>query len=200
MKFTKIFTVSTFLLAFAVCVSAQASSPKIVWKNLQEKYERFEDVEPVIINDSNQPIYFDCTLSDFEKNKMSSYVERSDNTKLLYFDEERNRWDWNVMICGTVSKGEREEVKKKYKEIERLQKEANYVPAGCKINPNEKFALSFSEIQWSKLTRGDGIGPTYKFGKFKFEINYWWYNSRKDNGSKTAESPKFWITPKQEAN
>lgn len=197
MNRTKIFIVFTFLLAFAAGVSAQDKTPKIVWKNLQQKYESFYDVKPVIINESNQPIYFDCTLADFEKNKMSSYVEQSDNTKLLYFNEERNIWDWNVMICGTVSKKEREELKKQYKEIEKLQKEGKYIPRGCKINPNEEFALNLNDNQWSTLIRGDGIGPTYEFGKFKFEINYWWYNSRKDSGRETSKSPEFWIMPKQ---
>jgi len=41
MKLAKIFTVFTFLLAFAGCVSAQTQTSKIVWKNLQEKYESF---------------------------------------------------------------------------------------------------------------------------------------------------------------
>ncbi len=200
MNRAKIFIAFTFLLALTVCVSAQTQTPKIVWKNLQEKYDSFYGVKPIIINESDQPIYFDCTLKYFEQQKLNSYVEQSDNTKLLMFDEERNMWNWNVMICGTVSKKERAELKKQYKKIERLQKEEKYVPAGCKINPKEEFALNFSDDQWSTLVQGDGIGPTYNSGKFKFEVKFWWYNSRKDNGQKTSESPEFRVIPKKETN
>jgi len=200
MNRAKIFIAVTFLLAFAVCVSAQVQTPKIVWKNIQEKYESFYDIKLTIVNLSDQPVYFDCSLTHFENTKMYSFVEQSDNTRLLYFDEERNRWDWNVMICGSVYKKDREKLRAKYKEIEKLQEKGKYIPAGCKINPNEEFILNFDANQWSTLIKGDGIGPTYKSGKFKFEINYWWYNSRKDSGQKTSESPGFLVIPKKETN
>lgn len=49
MKSVKFFITFTFLLAFAFQVSAQEKSPKIVWKNLQERYESFEEVKSQII-------------------------------------------------------------------------------------------------------------------------------------------------------
>ena len=196
MKSAKFFITFTFLLAFAVCVSAQEQMPKIIWKNLQEKYESFEDIKPVLVNESNQSIYFDCSMEYFEKTNLQRYVEQSDNTKLLYFDNERNIWGWNVMVCGTVTREEKKELKIKYSEIERLQKQGKYIPTGCKINPNEEYALNFNSEQWKKLIYGDGIGPTYKSGKFKFEINYWWFNSYKNSGAQIMESPEFEVIQK----
>jgi len=196
MNRAKFFIAVTFLLAFAFQVSAQDKTPKVVWKNLQEKYENFEDIKPIIINVSEIPIYFDCNLENFEETNLHRYVAQSDNTKLLYFDSERNIWDWNVMVCGTVTKEERIALKKKYKEIENIQKEGKYIPTGCKINPNEEHAFNFNSKQWEKLIYGDGIGPTYKSGKFKFEVNYWWFNSYKNSGSNIIESPKFEVIQK----
>jgi hypothetical protein len=79
MKRAKIFIVFSFILAFAVCVSSQ--TPKIVWKNLQEKYEKFEDIKPVIVNVSDQPIYFDCSYE---------YADQTEDVRLLRFDEKYN--------------------------------------------------------------------------------------------------------------
>lgn len=191
MKSAKTFIAFTFLLAFAFQVLAQEQTPKIVWKNLQEKYESFQTIKPIIVNISNSPIYFDCDLAHFEQTNLYRYVENSDNTKLLYLDNESNIWNWNVMICGTVTKEEKNQLKRKYKETEKLQKQGKYLEKGCKINPKEEYVLNFNNEQWKKLIYGDGIGPTYKSGKFKFEINYWWYNSYKDKGKMMTESPEF---------
>jgi len=88
MKLAKVFIVFTFLLAFAVCVSAQEQTPKIVWKNLQEKYESFYDIKPQIINESDVSIYYDSyffPFVDFER-----------------FDEKSGSWKISrVWHCGT---------------------------------------------------------------------------------------------------
>ncbi len=195
MQFSKILILFIFLSAFAIQVSAQNDKQILVWKNLQEKYENFEDIKPIIVNVSEIPIYFDCNLENFEETNLQRYVEQSDNTKLLFFDGERNIWDWNVIVCGTVSNEERVALKKKYKEIENLQKEGKYIPTGCKINPNEEYALNFNSVQWKKLIHGDGSRRTYKSGKFKFAINYWWFTSYKNSGSHIVESTVFEVVP-----
>jgi hypothetical protein len=98
MNRAKIFIASTFLLAFAVCVSAQEQTPKIVWKNLREKYESFYDIKPQIINDSGSSIYYDSyyfPYIDFER-----------------FDEKSNSWKISsVWHCGTGYKPKIEKVK-----------------------------------------------------------------------------------------
>ena len=53
MKLTKFFIIFTLLLIFALQVSAQDKMPKIVWKNLQEKYESFYKIEALVVNESN---------------------------------------------------------------------------------------------------------------------------------------------------
>ena len=57
MKVAKIFTVFTFLLAFAVCVSAQDEKPKVFWKNIQEKYKKFDEIKPILVNQSDKSIF-----------------------------------------------------------------------------------------------------------------------------------------------
>lgn len=63
MKSAKFFIIFTFLLIFVLQVSAQDKKPKIVWKNLQEKYENFYDIKPSLLNVSNQVIYIDSFIS-----------------------------------------------------------------------------------------------------------------------------------------
>jgi hypothetical protein len=181
MKLGKNLTALTFLLFLVVSISAQMQ-PKISWKNVQETYQSFYDIKPVIVNESNKPIYFDCSLEYFESQKYNSYVEKSDNTKLLLLYPESNRW---------ISKEERGRLKEQNKEIKRLQKEGTFVPRGCKINPSEEYSLNFSNDQWNSLIKGDGSSDSYKTGKFKFEIKYWWYNNQKENGEDISESPNF---------
>ena len=88
MNRAKIFIAFTFLLAFAVCVSAQDKTPKIVWKNLQERYKSFEEIKPQIVNESGFPLYYDTYYFphlDFER-----------------FDEKSNSWVISrVWHCGT---------------------------------------------------------------------------------------------------
>ena len=93
MNRAKIFIAFTFLLAFAVCVSAQEQMPKIVWKNLQEKYERFEDVKPVLANQSDKPIFVLLPTEFF--------------SKLLIFDSKTNNWNQSSAFgyCGNIRVG-----------------------------------------------------------------------------------------------
>ncbi|HMS39069.1 MAG TPA: hypothetical protein PKE69_02500 [Pyrinomonadaceae bacterium] len=103
MKSAKFLIVFTFLLTFALQVSAQEQTPKIVWKNLQEKYDRFKDIEPTVFNDGDSPI--------FMPNSFSNAIEYG-FIKLLKFDEEKNKWSPNyIWICGTLTKKERKYIR-----------------------------------------------------------------------------------------
>lgn len=88
MRLAKFFIAFTFLLAFAFQISAQEKTPKIVWKNLQERYGSFEEIKPQIINESGFPLYYDAyyfPYVDFER-----------------FDEKSNSWTISrVWHCGT---------------------------------------------------------------------------------------------------
>ena len=86
MKPAKILILFTFLLAFEFQVSAQDKTPKIVWKNLQEKYESFYDIKPSIFNDDLKPIYL-----------YSPYY----SVALYRFDEKYGWINSQVNRCGT---------------------------------------------------------------------------------------------------
>ena len=90
MKTAKIFIIFTFLIILVLQISAQDRKTQIVWRNLQEKYERFEDIRPVIKNLFNKPIY----LAD-------PYY----SVKIMYFDEDSKDWiTVRELICGTSTK------------------------------------------------------------------------------------------------
>lgn len=57
MKATKTVVIFAFLLAFAFQVSAQARTPKIVWENLQKKYDGFYDIKPHVVNEGMQSVF-----------------------------------------------------------------------------------------------------------------------------------------------
>ncbi len=87
MKSAKIFIIFTIVLAFVLQVSAQDEKPKIVWKNLQEKYGKFEDIKPIIKNLSDKPIYL-----------FDSYY----SIKLIVYMEDKKDWiTLYPFICGT---------------------------------------------------------------------------------------------------
>jgi hypothetical protein len=89
MKSAKIFIVFIFLLAFTVCVSAQGQALNIVWKNLQEKYESFNDINPTIINENNFPIYYDTYFYP-------------NHIQLEILNEKSNSWIVSLpSLCGT---------------------------------------------------------------------------------------------------
>lgn len=84
MKLIKIFIIFTFLLFFAVQVSARDKTPKIVWKNLQKKYESFYDIKPRVQNQGGISIFY------------HPYPWIS----LFYWDEKSMLWrDTNRFLC-----------------------------------------------------------------------------------------------------
>lgn len=90
MKSAKNFITIIFLLAFVFQVSAQNEKPKIIWDNLQESYQDFADVKPIIKNIFNKPLYI--------------YPEL-DSDDILAFDNETNEWiaDKYIFTCGNSS-------------------------------------------------------------------------------------------------
>jgi hypothetical protein len=109
------------MAASTFSLSAQRQSPKIVWKNLQANYEHFQDVKPIIKNESDQPIYFNCSDSDYGSFPAYSYDEKF---KLLR-NVSDNKWDWNVIGCGTRSLKELKEIKRQKQKNEKLKNKAN---------------------------------------------------------------------------
>lgn len=51
------FSIFVFLLLVAFASNVSAQQPKIVWTNLQSKYDRVEDIKPFIVNESDKPIF-----------------------------------------------------------------------------------------------------------------------------------------------
>lgn len=87
MKSVKIFVIFIFLLAFAFQVLAQDRTPKIVWKNLQEKYESFYDIKPVVINEGTKPVFI-----------YTPYFHLG----LVRWDKVREEWAESIRTdCGT---------------------------------------------------------------------------------------------------
>ena len=93
MKLAKIFIIFTFLLAFAFQVSAQDKTPKIVWKNVQEKYKRFDEIKPVLVNQSNKSIYLHKLYPHWD-----AHLQR--------FNEETKDWEAGAkgISCATIEK------------------------------------------------------------------------------------------------
>lgn len=77
MKLAKISIIFIFLLAFVFQVLAQNETPKIVWKNLQEKYENFEDIEPHI---------------ELQNAKLVFWKFLPSNNLMFRFDEKEKKW------------------------------------------------------------------------------------------------------------
>jgi hypothetical protein len=97
MKSAKFFIVFTFLFAFALQFSAQDKTPKIVWKNLQEKYESFYDIKPFVVNEGNESLFI-----------YSPYFSLS----LYKWNEVTNEWFSTIrMSCGTGVKISGEKLK-----------------------------------------------------------------------------------------
>jgi hypothetical protein len=184
MKSAKILIVFTFLLVFALQVSAQNKQPRIIWKNLQEKYESFYDIRPTIINISKEPIYFNCSLT--ETNPENLGIRLTKNVGI-------NTWQWNVWRCGTISKDIEKQRRKEEKRIEKLRRAGKYVPSGCKLNPNEEFTFAFSEKIWDYIILGDGIMyEPYKSGRFRFQFPFELVES-----NALVESPEFSVVPSE---
>lgn len=86
MKLAKCFIHLTFLSVFALSVSAQTETTKIVWKNLQKQYEKVQDIKPIISISGVNYIFV-----------TPSYNLGS----LLKFSEATNKWErQDPIICG----------------------------------------------------------------------------------------------------
>ena len=189
MKSAKTLVIFTFLLGFAFHVSAQDKTPKIVWKNLREKYERFQDIKPIFVNESEQPIYFNCSF------KVDDFLMDSGNFKLMKFYEPEQKWGWNKIICGNQSSEQIKEGEKLDKKIAKLKKQGQYVPSppfACRLNPKEEFIIDLSEEEWNLII--SGTAATYDSGKYRFELMYGWINN--ESFTSVSESPEFSVNIK----
>ena len=142
MKSLRIFMAFTFLLAFAFPVSAQDKTPKIVWKNLLEKYENFNDIKPIVVNVSDKPIFFH---------------DRYPAIRLAYFDEAKNEWQTNYpFACGTGVKAN------PLKLISQANAALSLDAAYWKLN----FEVMPTDIDILQSFKRTGTG------KFRLELNY----------------------------
>jgi hypothetical protein len=190
MKLAKIFTMFTFLLAFAVQISAQDKTPKIVWKNLQEKYERFQDIKPIFVNESDRPIYFNCSV------KVDDFLMDSGNFRLMKFYEPEQKWGWNKIVCGNQSSEQIKEGEKLDKKIAKLKKQGKYVPFppfACKLNSKEEFIVDLGNEQWNLII--SGTTAIYGSGKYRFELMYGWIEEHAV--SVISKSPEFFVDIKK---
>lgn len=182
MNRTKIFIAFTFLLAFAVCASAQDQTPKIVWKNLQEKYDSFEDVKPVLVNESDKTIFM---FADVKLGVVYDYLEL-----YRYFEDSGNNWR-EVTHGGHPTE-------KKFQEK---------IMSNFKIDLQQERPLVFDKEDWLFLTESDGVMPASSFigntnqtgkGKYKFTVKFY-VEERKKKKIFIAESHTFEITKDQKS-
>jgi hypothetical protein len=142
MNRAKIFITFTLLLAFALQVSAQDETPKIVWKNLQEQYDKFQDIAPVIINETDKPIFF-----------YDPYY----SVKLAYLDDSEKQWNpIYFFICGTGLK----------------LKPLKLVPQSeFSLDFDEYFWKNSSELSPAGIDPLANLRAT-GIGKFRLELHY----------------------------
>ena len=195
MKCTKLTIIYIFLLAFAVSVSAQDEKPKIIWKNLQDRYESFYDVKPILVNKSKQAVYFDC--SDAEYGSFPNYGY--DEAFKMFVKVDTNSWDWNVFACGTKTKKELKKIRKQTEKKRELIRRGEYIPVGCKLEPNGEYQIRISQKLWDNII-GIGGDPyahyIYPAGKtYKFSLQYEWANA---TIPAISESPEFSINASEE--
>lgn len=178
MKLTKSLIIFGFLLAFVIQVSAQDKTPKIVWKNLQEKYERFEDIKPIIVNNSNERIYM---FADVNLGIVHDYL------KLYRFSETNKNWQWFYRHGHPINK--------EYQ----LKVMSNF-----SIEPLKEREIMIDDEGWFFLTETDGLepyvfrdNPIYKGkGKYKFTVQFY-FGDKKSKKFFNSESPAFEITKDQ---
>lgn len=175
MKSAKIFIAFTFLLAFAVCVSAQEQTPKIVWKNLQEKYERFEDIKPKIQNSFGKSLYLYPTL----------------DVEILVFDDSTGIWDMSKYILNTCDVGEKPPKRKslKFNPNETIDITSWVYWNYSLLGENGSFQ-PYNKPDWDKM-------PDYKSGRrYKLKLTF---SEKKYKNALESESPEFWVKPNEEA-
>lgn len=88
MKFIKTFCVYALLLVLVVPAQLSAQTTEIIWSNMQESYKTFEDVAPVVENQSKTSIYYG----------FAPFYNR-----LLRYDDNGKQWvEGNYTLsCGT---------------------------------------------------------------------------------------------------
>lgn len=182
MKYTKVFITFTFLLAFALQVSAQDKTPKLIWKNLQEKYEMFEDIKPVLVNEGDEPIFM---FADVSLGVVYDYLE-------LYRHFEGSGNNWREIIHGGHP------VDKKHQEK---------IMSNFKIEPRQERPIIFDNEDWLFLTESDGVLSASSFigyadrtgkGKYKFTTKFYTKEKKKMKEFIT-ESPVFEIIQHQKS-
>ena len=91
MNRAKIFIAFTFLLAFAVCGSAQNEKSEIFWRNVEAKYENFSEINPVLVNQSNKAIFLPKIVPLWF-------------ARLQRYSDETQKWEEGrrSMTCATV--------------------------------------------------------------------------------------------------
>jgi hypothetical protein len=166
MKFTKFFIIFTFLLPFAFQISAQDKTPRIVWKNMQDKYESFYDIKPQIVNESDVSIYYDSyyfPYIDFER-----------------FDEKSRSWVVSrVWHCGT---GYKPNIKK-VKLMEQIP--FNFGKDDWDEIINED---SIGERKFRNYPEYDGAG--------RYRFNFSFGTKKSDVNSLVSYSPEFKVIEK----
>ena len=174
MKSAKFFIVFTFLLAFALSVSAQDEKPMIVWKNLQEKYKNFEDIKPGIRNNFDKPIYLYPTLK----------------VEVLVFDDETKKWDLSKYIFVTDYHGyklpKRKSIKLNPNETIDI---SSWVYWNYALLGEHGAFQPYNKPDWDKM-------PDYITGrKYKLKILY---SEKKYKNPVESESSEFWVKPREE--
>lgn len=166
MKPLKILILFVFLLSFAIQISAQNDKQIIVWKNLQERYERFEDIKPQILNASKSSVYFDIyhfPYADFE-----------------VFDKKSGLWKISqVWHCGTGYKPQIRKIK---------ATEQFSINFGSEALNEITTIDSIGTPKFRKLPDYDGIGR-YRL-KFTFGIK------KSDFNQSVSYSPEFEVIEK----
>lgn len=182
MKLTK--PLSTFTVILVSTFTLFAQSPKIVWKNLQSNYKRFQDIKPVLRNESNQPVYFDCSESNY-----GSFPQYSYNETFKFLRNGDYGWGWNVLGCGTISLKELKETKKQKQQNEKLKKQGKYIPKGCRLDPHQEYTIRISDELWRYIIDGEGAAVyAYDSGNYKFTLEYEWANAP---NPVISDSPEF---------
>lgn len=180
MKIVNYLFIFAFLLLVDFGSNLSAQQPKIVWKNLQEKYERFEDVKPTIVNESNTTIYM---FADVQLGIIENYLEL-----YRYYD---NSDSWGVVINHG------------HPTNKKFQKK---IMSNFKLEPQQERPLIFDREDWLYLAESylDPIlgfkgNPDHKgLGKYKFRLQFY-FGEKKSQKMIASESPVFEITKEQKS-
>jgi hypothetical protein len=178
MKFKQFTIIFLFLLALAVSVSAQDEKPNVVWKNLQERYESFEDVQPIIQNPNGFPVFIPISFET-----ATEYGQ----IRLLKFDDVENQWKLNVVaFCGTLTKKERKSI------------ETN--PYKYTLESEKERKIILDGIMWFNLKNsyvGAGfVNDSNYLGKGRYKFQFPIYKNQKSDKFFLVESPEFEVFEK----